>query len=87
MRLERDALRFATGTLKLVPNLTGNRLCAIADFSYNLGLGNLRASTLRRKLIAGLWDEARGELAKWVNGGGKRLPGLVLRRQAEAALL
>jgi lysozyme len=86
-RLAVDAAKFATGTVQLCPNLDGNRLCAIADFAYNCGLGNLRASTLRRKLNAGLWDEARTELAKWVNGGGKRLSGLVLRRQAEAALI
>ena len=49
-RMKQDALRFARGTLKLCPELTGSRLCAIADFAYNLGLGALQASTLRRKV-------------------------------------
>lgn len=86
-RLEQDAIRFAKGTLLLCPDLDGERLCAVADFAYNLGLGNLKASTLRRKVNAGDMEAAKLELARWVNGGGKRLPGLVLRRAAEAALM
>lgn len=86
-RLKIDAERFAKGTHLLCPFLDGNQLCAIADFSYNLGLGRLKASTLRRRLNAGDIDSAANELRKWVFGGGKKLPGLVLRREAERALL
>jgi lysozyme len=86
-RMQADALKFAKGTLRLCPGLTGAGLCAIADFAYNLGLGKLRASTLRRKINAGDMETAKMELHKWVRGGGRILPGLVLRRQAEAALL
>lgn len=85
--MEQDALRFAVGTLRLCPSLTGASLCALADFAYNLGLGNLKASTLRRKINAGDFEAARIELSKWVRGGGRVLPGLVLRRAEEAALL
>lgn len=86
-RLQQDAERFARGTCALCPGLSGDALCAIADFSYNLGIGRLKASTLRRKLNAGDYDAAAIELRKWVNGGGRKLPGLVLRREAEIALL
>ena len=86
-RMAMDAERFARGTLALCPALAGNALCAIADFSYNLGLGRLKASTLRRKLNAGDYAGAAVELRKWVNGGGRKLHGLVLRREAEVALL
>lgn len=86
-RLALDATRFARGALRLCPGLTGDALCAIADFAYNLGLGRLQASTLRRELNEGDYEAARRELRKWVNGGGRRLAGLVLRREAEAALL
>lgn len=86
-RLELDAVRFARGTRALCPDLQGEALCAIADFAYNLGLGRLKSSTLRRRLNAGQIDQAKAELAKWVNGGGRVLPGLVLRRATEAALL
>jgi lysozyme len=86
-RLDHDARRFAVGALSLCPRLAGDNLAAIADFAYNLGLGRLQTSTLRRKVNEGDWEDARRELRKWVNGGGRRLPGLVLRREAEASLL
>lgn len=86
-RMQQDALRFARGTRALCPSLAGSRLCAIADFSYNLGLGALQASTLRRKVNAGDWEEARVQLLRWVRGGGRVLPGLVRRRKAEAELI
>lgn len=85
-RLEIDAERFARGTIQLCPGLTTDRLCAIADFAYNVGLGNLRASTLRRRINSGNDAAVPAELAKWVRGGGRILPGLVKRRAAEAAL-
>lgn len=60
---------------------------AILDFAFNCGTGALQASTLRRRINADDPDGARVELAKWVRGGGRVLPGLVRRRAAEAALL
>lgn len=86
-RMESDALKFVAGTKKLCPSLIGNNLEAISDFSYNLGLTRLAGSTLRRKLRAGDIECAKKELKKWVRGGGKILPGLVLRREVEASLL
>jgi lysozyme len=62
-------------------------VAAIIDFTYNLGSGNLAASTLRKKIQADDVDGARTELMKWVRGGGKVLPGLVRRRQAESDLI
>ena len=63
------------------------RLAAITDLAYNIGLGALKASTLRRRINAGRWADVPVELAKWVRGGGRVLPGLVKRRAAEAALI
>lgn len=60
---------------------------ALADFAFNLGASRLAASTLRRRVNARDWAGARRELARWVYGGGRQLPGLVRRRAAEAALL
>jgi len=82
-----DAQRFVAGTLKLCPGVDGPRLAALADFSYNLGLTRLKGSTLRRKVLAGDWDAAAVEIRKWTRGGSRVLPGLVLRREAEARLL
>jgi lysozyme len=62
-------------------------LNALVDFCYNLGAGRLQTSTLRRKVNDADWDGARQQLKKWVRGGGRVLPGLVARREAEAALL
>jgi lysozyme len=76
------------GVMKLCPNLKGDaQICAIVDFAYNLGLGALKGSTLRKRLNAGDIEGALVELAKWNKGGGKVLKGLVLRRQAEGFLL
>lgn len=86
-RLDQDAIQFARGTLATCPGLTGAPLSAIADFAYNLGLGRLRGSTLRKRINAGDYEGAKTELRKWVNGGGRRLNGLVLRREAECSLL
>lgn len=86
-RMESDALKFARGALVLCPLLRGTAHAAIADFAYNLGLGNLRASTLRRRLNAGDTAGAAVELKRWIRGGGRVLPGLVARRAAEATLV
>lgn len=86
-RMQSDAMRFLNATKKLCPNLKGKKLEAIADFSYNLGIGRLKASTLRKRLLVEDWSGAVGELRRWVRGGGKVLKGLVLRREAEIQLL
>lgn len=88
-RMARDAAVHTSAAAKLCPPIAGSpdALSAIADFSYNLGATRLKASTLRRKINAGDFAGARQELGKWVRGGGKVLPGLVIRRAAEAALL
>lgn len=86
-RMRKDAELFAVGALKLCPLLQGDRLAALADFAYNLGLTRLKGSTLRRRVLAGDWDGACVELAKWTRGGGRVLPGLVIRRQAEIGLV
>lgn len=79
---------YLPAVLKLCPGVdTEARAAALVDFAYNLGSGNLKASTLRRRVNAGDWPAAQRELRKWVRGGGKVLPGLVLRREAEAALV
>ena len=86
-RMMRDAEVYTVATKKLCPVLDGDALCAIADFAYNLGPTRLAGSTLRRKINAGDVEGARSELMRWVRGGGRVLPGLVLRRKAEADLL
>lgn len=63
------------------------KLNAIVDFCYNLGVGRLQTSTLRRKINEQDWAAAKDELKKWNKGGGKVLAGLDKRRKAECQLL
>jgi lysozyme len=77
-------------TLRYCPVLateSEGRLAAIVDFTFNLGSGRLQTSTLRRRINQRDWVAARHELRRWVYGGGKVLPGLVTRRDAERALI
>jgi lysozyme len=60
---------------------------AIADFIYNLGVGNYSKSTLKKQVDAGNWMAASSEIKKWNKAAGKELKGLTIRRQKEAALL
>jgi lysozyme len=62
-------------------------LAAITDFVYNLGAARYKSSTLRRRINAQDREAAKVEIRKWKFGGGRVLPGLVIRREAEAALL
>ncbi|WP_158784623.1 lysozyme [Pantoea sp. BAV 3049] len=56
---------------------------AMVSFVFNLGAGNFVRSTLLKKLNAGDYDGAAAEFGRWVQAGGKTLPGLVKRREAE----
>lgn len=75
--------------IRMTPNLVADEeaIGAIADFIYNLGASRYKASTLRRRLNAGQWDEAQYEINRWTRGGGRVLRGLQLRRAAEAQYL
>ena len=77
-------------TLRYCPVLateSESRLAAIVDFTFNLGAGRLQTSTLRRRINQQDWSAAALELRRWVYGGGKVLPGLVARREAEIRAL
>lgn len=85
--LENDVVKFEMGVRNLVGNLPDNKIDALTSFAFNLGLGAFQGSTLCKKVKANPNDlTIRNEFMKWVNAGGKRLQGLVNRRQAEADL-
>ena len=63
------------------------KLAAIADFIYNLGVGNYAKSTLKKQVDAGNWLAASSEIKKWNKAAGKELKGLTIRRAKEAHLL
>ena len=66
--------------------LNQNQFDALVSFVFNVGGGNFKNSTLLKVLNKGDYSAAAGEFSKWVYCGGKKLPGLVRRRQAEAEL-
>ena len=80
---------YLPGVLRNCPILaTDERKCnAIVDFCYNLGVGRLQTSTLKRKINAQDWEEAKEQLKLWNKGGGKVLSGLKKRRDAECLLM
>ena len=88
MQEEADqCIRFA---LKLSPCLNkepNKKQAAIADFIYNFGPGAYKSSTLKKKVDTRDWEAAAYQIRKWVWGGGKKLPGLIIRRELEAQLL
>ncbi len=88
--LARDLRTALAATLRYCPVLVTEpegRLAAIVDFTFNLGAGRLQTSTLRRRVNQRDWSAAEQELRRWVYGGGRALPGLIARRDAEAALV
>lgn len=66
--------------------LNQNQFDAMVSWVYNLGGGNLRASTLLKVLNAGDYDGVPAQMLRWNKAGGKVLEGLTRRRQAEADL-
>ena len=85
--LQQDLARFEAGVLRLCPNgLTQHRFDALVSFAFNVGLGNLQNSTLRRKHNRGDFEGAADEFLKWSKAGGKVLKGLLNRRQDEREL-
>ena len=88
--LTQDLQMALRATLRYCPVLateSDGRLTAIVDFTFNLGAGRLQTSTLRRRINQRDWASAAAELRRWVLGGGRVLPGLVVRREAEINLL
>lgn len=86
----REDLRSAENAVNALEPARPLRQCefdALVSFVYNLGQGNFRDSTLRRKVLANPDNPTiRDEFRRWVYADGRMLPGLVARREAEADL-
>jgi lysozyme len=78
---------FAKGVRNAVKvPLTTNQFSALVSFAFNVGLSAFESSTLLKKINNKDYSGASLEFSKWVKGGGKTLPGLVRRRNAEKNL-
>lgn len=69
----------------LVP-VTQGQFDALVSFAYNLGLSALKSSTLLRLVNARDWQGAAAQFGRWNRAGGKVLPGLTRRREAERVM-
>jgi lysozyme len=71
----------------LLTQVYQNQFDALVSFTYNLGATNLGRSTLLKKVNSDPEDKSIAqEFLKWNRAGGKVLPGLTRRRQAESDL-
>ena len=82
-----DVHSFSAGVQRLVTSdINRNQLGALTSFAFNVGLGNLRHSTLLRLVNKGDFVGAANQFSRWNKAGGKVLAGLTRRREAERKL-
>jgi len=71
-------------------SLTSDQFSSLVSFVFNVGCGGFQGSTLRSRVEANKPLEGSGGIREaflmWNKGGGKVLPGLTNRRNAEADL-
>jgi len=85
--LAEDLEKFERGVLRLINvPLTDGQFGALVSFSFNLGLGSLQVSTLRKRVNSEEHDDVPYQLSRWCMAGGRKLKGLVRRRHAEGLL-
>ena len=66
--------------------LSQNQFDALVSWVFNLGNGNLNASTMLKVINSGDHAGVPAQIKRWNKAGGKVLDGLVRRREAEALL-
>jgi len=85
--LVRDVDRFECAVTRLVTvPIDDNQSGALTSFAFNLGAGALQSSTLLKRINGDEWDDVPSQFQRWVFAGGRKLPGLIRRRAAEASL-
>jgi lysozyme len=77
------AVDFVNEVVEVV--LTQAQFDALVDFTFNVGVGNLKNSTLLKDVNAGNFEAACAQFDLWDLCGGKVNAGLMRRRKAEAA--
>lgn len=71
---------------RLKVRINDDQFSALVSLAYNIGMGNMRASTLLRLVNRGDFEGAQNEFWKWRRANGKILRGLVRRRKLEEML-
>lgn len=71
--------------IHISPN--SNAYCALLSFTYNIGLGAFKSSTMYGLIQKSApKEEIALEFIKWSRAGGRHLPGLIKRRAKETIL-
>ena len=81
-----DAIACVQRNLNGIEGVTQGMFDALVDFTFNLGCGSLKGSTLLTLVRLGKFDLASAQFGRWNKAGGKVLAGLTLRREAERKL-
>lgn len=85
--LVRDVGRFERSVERLVTvPIDDWQKGALVSFAFNLGAGALQSSTLLKRVNGDEWEDVPNQFMRWVFAGGRKLPGLIRRRAAEAEL-
>ncbi len=85
--LKRDlavAQRAVTGAVEI--DLTEGQYAALVSFTFNVGGGNFRTSTLLKRVNAGDFDDVPRQFRRWIYADGRVFRGLQNRREGEIAL-
>ncbi len=72
----------------ITKTITDNQFAALVSFAFNCGVGNLRKSTLLKRVNQNPNDfvQIKAQFNLWNKANGKVLAGLTRRREAEAKL-
>ena len=82
--LKGDILNVEKSLNSMSIDFTQGQFDALVDFCFNLGMVKFIGSTLYTKiLVHAPDDEIAAQFRRWVYGGGKKLDGLVKRREWE----
>lgn len=84
--LQDDITIFYNQINNLLPSLSDNQMIAILDFVYNIGFYAFKNSTMCKYIQQGKMALAAEQFDLWIYSKGKKLPGLVRRREAEKEL-
>lgn len=80
----RKCERAVSSALKV--DVSDNQYAALVSFTFNVGSGNLKSSTLLRLLNRGWFEQVPVQLLRWNKSKGEALGGLNRRRAAEGQL-
>ena len=85
--LEKDIAKFEEYVSdNVIVKLNQSQFDALVAWTFNLGPGNLRESTMLKKLNNQEYESVPFEMRRWNKAGGKTLDGLIRRREAESLL-